>query len=406
MRRLFLPIICNRLDVLIISITGVIIFSFLLGGCTGPPALHDAVIEYDEVTNKLEQEIMLLNIVRAHYMSTPHFTVTGSIAATFNFTATAGLSRRWVINSKGSDFYDLNLGASASENPTFSIIPIGGKEFTQRLVSPIVEDAYSMLVFQGTKLPIVTRLMAAGLYMQDRNGIFQRFIANDPQSAEQYEEFRRFIMHLTGLWNTQKLHVTDLVFDEVVIDGLKVQPKGEDLWKGGELQWWLKPDGTWKVTHRWIGRALISNYDSFSLTHRERYQLNELAKNNPSNYVMVDIRPDYPGGDLPFFGAIKLRSFLGIIKFLGQGVDRVAEFDVVKDPRTPEPIGDNPPNTLAVKVLEKSPPPGELQIKYKGKYYTIGNNPWDREAFSILRMLFQVTVTDVSKGGFPITISK
>jgi hypothetical protein len=28
-------------------------------------------------------------------------------------------------------------------------------------------------------------------------------------------------MHLSGLWNTQQLCVRDLLFDEVVIDGLK-----------------------------------------------------------------------------------------------------------------------------------------------------------------------------------------
>lgn len=406
MRHLIPTGVNHRTGLLIFPIVGIVAAIFLMGGCVGPPALHDAVIGYDKVTNKLEQELMLLNIARAHHISTLHFTVTGSIAATFDFRTTAGLNRRWVINSRGSDFYDLNLGASASENPTFSIVPIGGEEFTERIVTPMEEGVYSILVFQGTKFPIVTRIMAAGFDMKDRNGIFLRFIANDPQRPEQYREFRRLTMHLAGLWNTQKLHVTNLLFDEVVIDGLKVQPKGEDLWKGEGLQWWLNPDGTWKVTRRKIGRVLISNYDSFSLTHSERYQLNELAKNNANNYVMVDIRPGYPGGDYPFFGTIKLRSFLGIISFVGQGIERAAEFDVVKDPRTPEPIGDNPRQTLAIEISDQSPPKGVTKINYRGQFYTIANNSWDREAFNILRILFQATVTDVSKVGIPITISK
>ena len=102
-----------------------------LVGCVGPPALHDSVIGYDEVTNQLEREIMLLNIARAHDMSSLHFTVAGSIAATFDFTTTVGFSRRWVLNNSNSDEYNLNLGGSASENPTFTIVPISGQEFTQ-----------------------------------------------------------------------------------------------------------------------------------------------------------------------------------------------------------------------------------------------------------------------------------
>ena len=34
----------------------------------------------------------------------------------------------------------LNLGASASENPTFSIVPIAGEEFTKRIVDEATRD--------------------------------------------------------------------------------------------------------------------------------------------------------------------------------------------------------------------------------------------------------------------------
>ena len=405
MRRLILINVKHKTSIFILFIAKVIIFTFLLGGCVGPPALHDSVIGYDKTTNKLEQELLLLNIARTHHLYNVHFTITGSIAATFDFASTAGITRQWRLNDKG-DFYNLNLGASARENPTFQIVPISGQEFTKRLVSPLPEGAYSVLVFQGTSIPLVTRLMASGLRIQDRNGFFQRYIGNDPLKPEEYKQFRRFTIHLAGLWNTQKLFVRNLLFDEVVIEGLIVQPRAEDLWKAEGLKWWLNPDGTWKVTRRKIGRTLISNYDPFRLSHSERYQLNEIAQNNADNYVMVDIRPGYPGGDLPFFGAFKLRSYFGILSFIGKGIDRAVEFDVAKNPRTPDPIGANPRQTLAIKVTEQSPGGGRTYVRYKGKYYSAAGSAWDREAFRILGLLFQVTVTDVSDVGIPITIAK
>ncbi len=396
----------SRRRVLAVWIAAAALAAFWLVGCVGPPALHDSVIGYDEVTNQLEREIMLLNIARAHDMSSLHFTVAGSIAATFDFTTTVGFSRRWVLNNGDSDEYNLNLGGSASENPTFTIVPISGKEFTQRLVNPMPEGAYATLVFQGRKIPIVTRLMSSGLNIQNRSGQFLRFIANSPRRPEQYQEFRRFTLHLAGLWYNQNLFVRNLLFDEVVIDGLKVQPKAEDLWKGEGLYWRLKADGTWRVTRRKKGRTLVSNYDPRSLTDEEQYALNEIARKNAGNYVMVDIRQGHPGGDMPYFGALKLRSFLDIITFVGRGIDRVPEFDVPPDPRTPEPVGDNPRQTLVVNVSGRTPPGGQSKARYRGQYYTLADSAWDREAFNVLLILFQVTVSDVSQVGIPITIAK
>jgi hypothetical protein len=381
------------------------LFTIILGGCVGPPALRTTVLNYDMITNQLEQELMLLNIARAHRMVAPHFTVTGSIAATFDFTTTAGAGGRFA-ESPGFDFLDLNWGASASENPTFQIIPISGKEFTKRLVNPLPEEAFATLVFQGIDIQLGMRLMAAGIEVQDRDGLFQRFIANNPQSPELYMEFRRIAMHLSGLWKSQQLFVRDLPFDEVVIDGLKQQPKAEDLWKAKGLNWWLNPDGTWKVTRNTIGRTLISNYDPLRLTNSERYQLNELAKKNAGNYVMVDIRPGYPGGDFPLFGAIKLRSYFNILVFVGRGIERVEEFDVKKDPRTPGVMALNPRKTLSINVTEQPPPPDVPKVFFMGKYYSLADSYWDRRCFIVLSLLFQITVTDVSQVGIPITISK
>ena len=45
--------------------------------------------------------------------------------------------------------------------------------------------------------------------------------------------------------------------------------------------------------------------------------------NNMAKIIMVDIRPSYPGGDFPFFGAIKLDRFLNILIFVEQAIDRI-----------------------------------------------------------------------------------
>ena len=101
----------------------------MLGSCVGPPALQRAVIGYDETTAKLDQQLLLLNIARLNSGLPIHFTTTSSIAASFDWEATFWASGRFA-EQRGTDFLNLNLGASARERPTFSIIPLTGKEFT------------------------------------------------------------------------------------------------------------------------------------------------------------------------------------------------------------------------------------------------------------------------------------
>ena len=100
----------------LVSVAIAIAFS----GCLGPPVLERQVLGYDEVTRALDEKLLLLNIARVSNNEPVHFTSTSSIAATFNWTATLGASGE-VTESKGTNFLNLNIGGSASENPTFSI---------------------------------------------------------------------------------------------------------------------------------------------------------------------------------------------------------------------------------------------------------------------------------------------
>ena len=96
----------------------------MLGACStvGPPVLERAVLGYDETNARLSDQMLLLNIARWHEGEGLHLTVTSSIAATFDWTATAGIGAQ-LEDSSGTDFFNFNLGGRASENPTFSILP-------------------------------------------------------------------------------------------------------------------------------------------------------------------------------------------------------------------------------------------------------------------------------------------
>lgn len=126
----------------------IVVSLFGLGGCVGPPALRQSVLGYDETVGQLDQDILLLNVARLSDDRPPHFTVTSSIAATFNFE-TGGSIGGSVFEGSGTDLLSLSLESRASENPTFSILPMSGKEFTERVLQPFNENVFAFFGFQG-----------------------------------------------------------------------------------------------------------------------------------------------------------------------------------------------------------------------------------------------------------------
>ena len=192
-----------------------------LTGCVGPPVLERQVLGYDEVTRKLDEQPLLLNIARLNSFETVHFTSTSSIAATFDWTTTIGVGGQ-LEESAGTNFFNFNLGASASENPTFSIIPLSGEEFTKRIATPLNDDVIEFLGFQGGVINRVMRMMASGIEVQKPEGQFVRFIENDPRRPREYEEFRRIAAHLQWL---NDVELFDLEADPDEMQNLSTEPK-------------------------------------------------------------------------------------------------------------------------------------------------------------------------------------
>jgi len=392
-------------NVAVLACSG-IIGALALGGCAGPPVLGEQVIGYDEVAKSLDEKLLLLNIARVAHNESVHFTSTSSIAATFDWTTTIGAGGR--INSgSAANFLDLNVGASASENPTFSIIPVSGQDFTRRVVTPFHEEAFEFLVYQGGRINQVMRLLAGGIEVQKHDGSYVRFIENDPRRREEYEEFRRIAMHLQWLNDHRKLFVRTLVFEETLVADFQGMPSAEDINNGFDkgLRWRQKPNGHYALTRLRAGRVVVSNFDPMALTDQARFELNERIRRNPEGFVHLEIRPDGPGGAMPLEGAIKLRSMFQILSFLARGMRNVPEFAVSPAPATGAVVV-SPAATLKINVTDSPPRDGVPSIRYRDAIYAVNDSDWDLHSFLMLSVLFQTTVGKLENVGIPITISK
>jgi hypothetical protein len=109
--------------------------SLTLAGCLSPITLTRAVTTYDEAVSDAVSKQLLINIARAHRHQPIHFTGVSNIAATFDFRMNAGATP--ALTGEASKTLMPVFGGSVAENPTISIVPIEGEEFTKRLLTPL-----------------------------------------------------------------------------------------------------------------------------------------------------------------------------------------------------------------------------------------------------------------------------
>ncbi len=378
-----------------------------LSGCLSPIELNHAVIAYDSVANEVLSQQLLLNLARASQNEPLHFTGLSSIAATFNFQVSAGMTPPLGGTEGGFALAPL-LGTVFAENPTFSIVPIEGEEFTKRLLTPFPESTLTLLLRQGADVDLVLRMMA-GEYRMDSEGEKVSYY-NKPTDKIGYPMFRRVVLHLSTIQDRNALYVEPLIFeDSWTLPEKSVTPEAlQSLEK--ELSVTLDEKAhVYKITKRTIGRIILTNYDPAILSNDERSKLNDEAEEGLDDELLVDVRYGYSGGEYPLHGRFRLRSFYNVITFLGRSVSEEPEYDVPRDPRTPA-TSENPVFTLGLVASDAKPAGTSLALKYEGRYFTLAPDKgyaWNKKAFLLLYQLFQLSVAKLGSGGGPaITIAK
>ncbi len=181
-----------------------------LQGCLSPMALDHAVIEYDKTTTDILSKLILLNIARSHQHLPMHFTGVSNIAATFNFQFNAGATP--ALTGENGALMTPVFGGTMSENPTISIVPIEGEEFTRRLLTPFQENKLTLLLRQGADVDLILRLLAGELRIN--GGKQQGIYHNKPNDAKGYRVFRQAVLHMSSIQDRNKLFVEPLMFEQ------------------------------------------------------------------------------------------------------------------------------------------------------------------------------------------------
>ena len=381
--------------------------SMAITGCLSPITLNRAVTTYDEAITDAISKQLLINIARAHQHQPIHFTGVSNIAATFDFRVNAGATP--ALTGEASRALMPIFGGSVAENPTISIAPIEGEEFTKRLLTPFQETKFLLLLRQRYDIDLLLRLMAQELRITEKGQ--EVAYRNTPADRTGYEMFRRVVTHLSAIQDQNRLHAEPLIYIRTwTIPANSVTAEGFQALQKEYHVTYNQKDNSYTLQKQITGPILITNYDPYTLSPEERARLIDETEEGYLNDVSFDIRPGHIGGEFPLKGDFRLRSFYSILNFLGQSLGEDPEYYVEKDPRTPEVL-ENPVHTMELVLSDEAPSGADLSIQSHGKYYAVNTTGplarWNREAFQMLYLLFQMTVSEVPRVGVPsITIAK
>jgi len=368
---------------------------WLLTGCVSPIALHHAVLAYDRSVERVTSEQLLLNIIRARFYQPLHFTKVSSVAATFDFRVSAG-----IVPPEGDarGLVGPLFSVTAAENPTVTIIPIDGEEFTTRLLTPLDEKRFLKLLEVGADIGMALQMAASSLRIQTDIGSV--VYLNDPGRAEEYEEFQRRVHHLASLYDKHRLHIDPVMSEEAWTGALPAGLAPGDVLAALDKGFkWKSAGGDGFRLNRL--RILIANYRPHEVDDALRQELGDRLREWPPNDILLDIRPELPGGEVPMTGQITLRSFNSVLEFLARGAREFSGHDL------------DSTRLLTIDESERELKNAAVSVRYADRYYGIRKPLLDHprevrnaKAFDMLYQLFQMMVQPVNAPVPGITIAK
>ena len=119
-------------------------------GCASTIALDRAIVAYDTTTAESVSKQLLLNIARARHNQPMHFTAHLQHRRDLQVQRQRRRRGAALTGDRGGLLVPSSV-ASAEENPTISIAPMQGEEFTQRLLTPFQEQKLTLLLAPGIR---------------------------------------------------------------------------------------------------------------------------------------------------------------------------------------------------------------------------------------------------------------
>jgi len=167
-------------------------------GHTGPAAIQNGRLSYNEAILATDNQQMLLAVIKERYAERAELVAVASITANIRVSVGAAIE----VGVGDSDTYDGNLtpfsaGATYDENPTISYVPVSGAQYIRKLLAPIPLEGLALLTGSARNPAPICRMFISKVNTIKNSD--HSFTAPDPR-------FDRFVELVSQLVHQRDLH--------------------------------------------------------------------------------------------------------------------------------------------------------------------------------------------------------
>lgn len=141
---------------LILQFFTFIVLIFIIG-CVhlGPDAVRTSRIDYNNALRTTEDEQMLLNIVRLRYRDRMYFLEADTVTTQFAYSASMEPGLNWIPGVGNNE--SLRNRVAIEERPTVTYRPLRGKDFVERILTPVSPETLILLSNSGWPISRILR---------------------------------------------------------------------------------------------------------------------------------------------------------------------------------------------------------------------------------------------------------
>jgi hypothetical protein len=367
----------------------------LLAGCTGTERLASAMATINQDYSRLQDEALLLNIVRRSASLPAHFTTMTTIRGRSRFFAGANLTLPF--GGEAPSDFSFNPHMSVEQGPGFDVSTQDNQEFYRGYAAPISTPSLAFMLRQDYAPELILSLFLESAHIQGPDGA-ERFY-NNPSKVADFEQFQQLVNRL-------------------VDQGITMETAFLVSRYGPELELKQAPS---------IDQLISARKENLAISTRgnNRYQLTESVESarfcfvRPSEELFKRARcklessKEFQLGDADFFGSVgggrvyfeaegigkvelRTRSLAEVFDYLGECVRVQKEKGTLLTIRThagPQPI---------IRVRTGLATDAVLSTEFAGDQYWIPRGPDGGQSGAVLSMVSQLLAQAQSVKDVPI----
>ena len=172
----------------------------LLTGCSFSGTIAEHAIEYNKTIEQVENEILLLNVIRASENRTTHFSrvteISGALESSFSNVLTAPFGRNT------ADAFSNALTLGGASKPTYAVQSLNSQEFYNGFLKPIDSKTFSLLLGNGWPLDTLLNALVeqVDIYVEETSLTGPPTFGPDQMPVGNFAETCRIISNPDGTY--------------------------------------------------------------------------------------------------------------------------------------------------------------------------------------------------------------